>query len=1108
MKMKTALALALCCVTATIAKAQLLGVNPTYPQINFVQTTPGSLAYDPGTEVFSINTVPTGLVPSLLTSGIPLNNGSMQLQFLVDSNGNLISGTNGFILTGDVTEVVNGTTNEYSGTLLQGNVLAFGYLAPGDGGGVAQFDFRIALTGGELASQFTCGDDLAITMSSDASTFTGSFTNAFSGASKGFLGTEDTTPPDVTCPPLTEVVTTAATNSDDIPGFIITYPTPVVTDNCDPNPTIFEDTPSGSFVQLNAGDSLTVNVFGIDASGNFNSCSFTVIMGATNSMSGGGGMSGCSLGFTDTGCEPVTLPTDTNMCVATYTFPLPTATNCMDQTFVATASALSESGNVITLTNLGNGMMQGEFPPTATTNGDIITFTASDGNGNQVMRQCQVFVQDLQPPTILCQNQTATFKPIVTNAFSCSSANFNNTCIASSNFLWFSSLLQCPNFPRNCRSFTVHVFGQTIELSLDNTNITLNVPDAFITFSNGVPASTTIFTNGEWVTTAALGSGNTFISGLSWQVPFNLNNLFGNCWGRDQRGPFRCHVNFASWCGQFAVDTPGVVLFWQWSAVVESKLNTNCASLCVKPVDDSFTSCWRNSHPAGTCENFKNCLISGATGRGYYTIGRQQQLDRTGILSPIERCNLGMGTICEGAVDFKTPVAFDNCGAAVQVTCTPPSGSVFGPGNYTIISTAVDASGNTNECSFTLTVVAPLQVVFDCPYDDNIADNFALPDAGFNDMNCPDQPSTTEYVNCFHPGDFVCHKVRLLDCDGNDVTASMAGCVTVHLDVTERCGSYTNAVLVSDMTTNSFGSASSPGCLMVPYGGEFIYNLNTTGYPGNTLNSSIFFRSAPGWNTILHPACPLAWKTPCCRAIDSAESQIPWPMPSHVRNRFGVAAMALLVLGAICAIRFGHKTTVVENAGAPAKPPATSPPALPSSQILRITFYGIKPRISLTPDQVLATVNGSVIRLADILPLATNSQQITLDKMTLNYYLKRAVDRDLILQKAQQQGIVLDESQHEQLGAYQAMRDQPEPGGIARFDDLPAANQLETQDSTAFMLQTTLMTAQSASPNVTEDQVTAYYNQHETEFGGMSLESLQQDPQSWQQVGTLKFGTC
>ncbi|HEY1790237.1 MAG TPA: hypothetical protein VGJ73_18980 [Verrucomicrobiae bacterium] len=223
---------------------------------------------------------------------------------------------------------------------------------------------------------------------------------------------------------------------------------------------------------------------------------------------------------------------------------------------------------------------------------------------------------------------------------------------------------------------------------------------------------------------------------------------------------------------------------------------------------------------------------------------------------------------------------------------------------------------------------------------------------------------------------------------------------------------------------------------------------------------------------------------------------------SQKRDRIGVGTMALLVMGTICAILFVHSARVSKSAAASqpdhpaatpvaaAKPTASEPAAPESSQL-----------VSLTPDQVLATVNGRVIRLADIIPLAdTNGAPVALDKVTLNYFLKRAVDRDLIFQAAQQQGIALDESQHQQLAALQAMRNQPEPGGIARLNDTPASNQLEMEDSQAFMLQTTLMSAQGDSPNVTEDQVAAYYTGHESEFGGMSLDAIQQNQEMWQQA--------
>lgn len=211
--------------------------------------------------------------------------------------------------------------------------------------------------------------------------------------------------------------------------------------------------------------------------------------------------------------------------------------------------------------------------------------------------------------------------------------------------------------------------------------------------------------------------------------------------------------------------------------------------------------------------------------------------------------------------------------------------------------------------------------------------------------------------------------------------------------------------------------------------------------------------------------------------------------------------MALLVLATICVFLGIHHATVSKNTAAHQLEHLAASP-LVSAKSAESRDEVQNQVVRLTPDQVLATVNGSVIRLTDILPLAdTNiTREITLDRATLNFYLKRAVDRDLIFQKAQQQGIALDESQHNQLAAMQAMRNQPEPGGIARLNDSPAANQLQMQDSTAFMLQTTLMSAEGASPNVTEDQVTAYYTQHASQFGGMSLDSLQENQGMWQDV--------
>ena len=54
-------------------------------------------------------------------------------------------------------------------------------------------------------------------------------------------------------------------------------------------------------------------------------------------------------------------------------------------------------------------------------------------------------------------------------------------------------------------------------------------------------------------------------------------------------------------------------------------------------------------------------------------------------------------------VEFSDPEATDACGD-VTVVCDPVSGSVFPIGTSTVVCTATDSSGNTNICSFTVTV--------------------------------------------------------------------------------------------------------------------------------------------------------------------------------------------------------------------------------------------------------------------------------------------------------------------------------------------------------------------------------------------------------------------
>lgn len=839
----------------TPSYASLLNVTLTYPEITANSASAYALTYTPTNQLLSISATPS-LVAFGNTTKLISGTRNLQIQIAVDNTGALIGsapgdGGNDFVLSGTVTAVIGGVTNTYSGTLLTGRVIGFGYLA---GGSSSEYDFRFTPNGGPLASLF-CGN-IAVQIASGASTFNNDFTTNFNGQAKITAGSEDTTPPTIVCP---QGITAQCHYTNGLAGAYVSYPTPVVTDNCDPNPTVVCTPPSGSFFILPPppanSTNYVVTCVAKDAAGNTATCSFNIIVQDTMPPE-----------FADTnnpvvqcgaGGGLIVLTNDPGECYATFTFPIPTATDCCGNTDTVSVSAIDENGATIVFTNLGNGSLQGEFPVDVTGT-NLITVTADDGRGNSAQCQTPVLVLDKQPPTLFCSDQTTTFKPVLTNALSCISANFNNICIVSNNYIWFSSVIRNPSC-YNKGSFTVHVFDQTIQLAVDNTNITLNVPDAYVTFSNGVATSTATFTNGQWFTCTKPGlNGNTFLSGLAWRIPFSLNNTINSrtshCWGKDSCNPWnsRCQVNTATWCARFAVDTPGVVIQWQWGAVVETTLNTNCNAFGIKPVDDNRSSCWKNSDPAGACENFKSFLTGGACGNGWCGSGFNRQPDCTGILSDCKRANLGLGSICLGAVEFTPPLAIDNCGKPVSVVCTPPPGSILGPGVYTVTAVATDSSGNTNQCTFNLTVLSPLQVVFDTPPDDNLADNTSEPDAGFSGMNCPDDPSTPEIITWFCSGDKILHAVRLLDCNGNDVTCTVGPFVTVHIDVTERQGTYSDSIPVADVPQN-FTCIGSPGGIMVlncnqynQYNqySEFRYNLDTTGYQkGMSNNNQLFFRS-------------------------------------------------------------------------------------------------------------------------------------------------------------------------------------------------------------------------------------------------------------------------
>jgi hypothetical protein len=365
---------------------------------------------------------------------------------------------------------------------------------------------------------------------------------------------------------------------------------------------------------------------------------------------------------------------------------------------------------------------------------------------------------------------------------------------------------------------TISFRNATITFTANNVTNNLMVPDAVITFDPNATTATTTFDGTKWITVTPTGlGGNTFVAGLTFQVPPN----------------FPTGLNPVTWSADVTANA-AVCVNYQWAAAVYTSFSPapNYNALGVKPVDDNSASQYHNSDHAGTPENFKSFVTGGARGGGGSNF--------TGSYSATKSCcPQSIPCNCSGSVLFSKPTATDNCDSNVVVTCTARDtglpvepGDSLGVGCHRLDCTAVDSSGNTNgiPCSFLVCVLSPLQVVFDNPKDDNQADNFTT--------DCADL-SAAQIINQFNSGDKILHKIRLIDCNGADVTTSVQNSVRVFLNVQELQGSYQTMGAFPVVPGTATGDS---GGQMTYVNGTFQYNLNTAGYEMHTVNNNRFFR--------------------------------------------------------------------------------------------------------------------------------------------------------------------------------------------------------------------------------------------------------------------------
>jgi len=160
----------------------------------------------------------------------------------------------------------------------------------------------------------------------------------------------------------------------------------------------------------------------------------------------------------------------------------------------------------------------------------------------------------------------------------------------------------------------------------------------------------------------------------------------------------------------------------------------------------------------------------------------------------------------------------------------------------------------------------------------------------------------------------------------------------------------------------------------------------------------------------------------------------------------------------------------------------------PRAQAASIPTNG-PPVIAVGLGRTLATVNGTVITVRDLIPISA-SQSAADQVMPPESYqalLDRAIARELIFQAAAAKGIQFltpdQGSQRDKIRKNELDRAAAEAGVATRLDvlaNLEERIQFEQRDATSQFLLSTLLGG--ASPHVTAAQVQAYYGQHAADF--------------------------
>ncbi|MEM6345238.1 MAG: HYR domain-containing protein [Bacteroidota bacterium] len=472
----------------------------------------------------------------------------------------------------------------------------------------------------------------------------------------------------------------------------------------------------------------TVSYQAVDVNGNVATCSFDVTV--------------LDVEDPTIACPAnITVNNDPGDCGAVVTYADPTTTdNCPGETVTQTAG-------------LASGM---SFPVGTTTN----TFVVTDASGNTATCSFDVTVNDTEAPTIVCptavivNNDPGLCSAVVTYAMPVSADNCPGITVVQTAGLPSGSVFLVGT---TTNTFVVtDAAGLTATCSFDVTvndtenptivcpaNITQSVDpgscDAVVTYTP--PVGTDNCNSTTVLTTAGFGSGATFPLGTT-TVTYTVTDASGNTASCsfdvtivDQDPPtINCPADITVSAPMGTCDA--VVTY---AAVTATD---GCPGIGAVVQTAGLAS--GSTFPVGVTTNtFEVTDAAGNTSTCSFDVTVEDNEDPV-ITCPADITVFANGGQCTALVNYTGASATDNCGIpTVNLISGLGSGGSFPVGVNTETYQAVDASGNTATCSFTITVVDNQDPTITCPADIVMGNDpgvcgatVTFADPTFND-NCP-----------------------------------------------------------------------------------------------------------------------------------------------------------------------------------------------------------------------------------------------------------------------------------------------------------------------------------------------------------------------------------